>query len=412
MLVVQHVAGHVVDLGLYRQAVHPGRSEVVHGDGAVVEGVQGVQRFVGLLRAEVAAGLVAVGVVELPEQARPALVELPVDRPGRWGVRVGGVRDERLELRPRVLVVLHLRQLDVAVQAVPGAVPVAQRGVEVEQRAELVTGGPGLVVGVVLVGLRVLPQVRLVLRGQEPADRVQRRYRGPGALLTGEPPRATGVGTGPVTRIEVRGVVPVLRRHPVVRALLLPRLPERRRAPVLRRGDDRFGEVGLPQAEERHALLLRGRFVVAPLEAEHARVIAQAPADRDRRQAQDLVLLGADAAAVLGQLPPVAALVAGVDEDAGPVDLPVEVLGHEVAFEADRVDAQAFHQRDLLGGVGRRVAQEQVRYEAAAPHDERPPVDRERAHPLRRLRRSTGEVRGHRTDPEGPAGPAGHLAVL
>ena len=95
-----------------------------------------MQAPVRLLGAEVAPGLIAVAVVQRPQQARPALVHLPVDRAGGRERGVVRVRDQRLELGPGVLVVLRLGLLDVPGQAGPRAVPAGQRRVEVAQRAE------------------------------------------------------------------------------------------------------------------------------------------------------------------------------------------------------------------------------------------------------------------------------------
>src|SRR5262249_56758233 len=107
-----------------------------------------------LLRAEIAARLIAVAAVEVPQQARPALVHLPVDRACRRQGSPVRVVDERLELRPGVLVVLGLCLFDVPPQAGPGAVSGAQRGVEVAQRAEAVAEPASwLLVDVGLVGI-------------------------------------------------------------------------------------------------------------------------------------------------------------------------------------------------------------------------------------------------------------------
>ncbi len=220
MSVVEQRARGVVDLRLDGQPGLAGAAEVVEGDGVVVEGEDRVQGLVGSLRAEVGAGLVAVVVVQRPQQRRPALVELPVDRAGRRRRGVGRVVDERLELRPGVLVVGDLRLLDVLGEAGPGAVPVGDRGVEVVERAERVPGVfRAFVVVVVLVRARRLPQRRLVGRGQEPVERVERRDGVAAGLLAVEAPRAAGVGI--VAARGVGGVVPVGRRDPVVRAFLL-----------------------------------------------------------------------------------------------------------------------------------------------------------------------------------------------
>src|SRR5205814_4723234 len=183
---------------------------------------------------------------------------------------------------------------------------------QVEQRAEVVPGVLGtLVVVVVLVGLRVLPQRRLVGRGQEPVDGVQRRHRVPGTLLAVVSPRPTGVGQ--VTTGGVGGVVPVDRRYPVVRPFLLAGRSELRAALVLRRGDERPRVVGGREPVQRKGFLVRGRRVVAPLEAEHRRVVAQRLPDRLGGQLVRRVVR----AGVPRRLPEVAALVAGVDQDAG-----------------------------------------------------------------------------------------------
>jgi hypothetical protein len=72
-----------------------------------------VQRLVGFLGAEVAAGLVVVVVVEVPEQRRPALVELPADDARRRRLGSRRVVDVGLELGALGLVVLELGLLHV-----------------------------------------------------------------------------------------------------------------------------------------------------------------------------------------------------------------------------------------------------------------------------------------------------------
>ena len=71
-----------------------------------------VQRRVGLLGAEVRAGLVVVVVVEVPQQARHRLVHHPVDDAGRRRVGPRRVVDVGLELRPHRLVVERDALLD------------------------------------------------------------------------------------------------------------------------------------------------------------------------------------------------------------------------------------------------------------------------------------------------------------
>ena len=194
-LIVEHRAGQVVDLRLDRQPGLRGAAQVVERDRAVVERVQRVQRPVGLLRAEVAARLVPVEVPEEPQQARPALVHLPVDRPGRRQRGVVRVIDERLELRPGVLVVLRLCLLDVLRQGGRRPVPGIQRRVEVAERAEVVVVVAGrLVVGVVLVVRARAEQVGQLGRRHEPVQRVHGRDGVAGALLAVVAPRAAGVG--------------------------------------------------------------------------------------------------------------------------------------------------------------------------------------------------------------------------
>ena len=251
-----------------------------------------MQRLVGLLGAEVAAGLVEVVVVEVPQQRRPALVELPVDDARRGRVLVGRVVDVGLELGPLRLVVLDLGLLHVLAQARPRAVAVGDRRIEVVERAERVAAvvrsrQVGLVVGVVLVVVGVLPQLVLLERRQEPLDRVERGDRVAGARLGVERPGAADVGAAGVARVVVRGVVPVARRHPVVRALLLARRASCGAALVLSRGDQRVLEVGLLEALQRYRLLAPGRLVVAPAEVQDAGVVAQVLADRQRRELQD-----------------------------------------------------------------------------------------------------------------------------
>ncbi len=363
-----------------------------------------MQRLVGLLGAEVAAGLVEVVVVEVPQQRRPALVQLPVDDPGRGCVLLGRVVDVGLELGALGLVVLDLGLLHVLVQARPRAVAVADRGVEVVQRPERVAAvvgarEVGLVVGVVLVVVRVLPQHLLLERRHEPPDRVERRDRVTVAGLAVERPRAAHVGPARVARVVVRGVVPVARRNPVVRALLLARRAELRARLVLGGGDQRILEVGLLEALDRDGLLAPGRLVVAPAEVQDAGVVAQVLADRERRQLQHREVVIAGQAAVL-ELPGVAALEPGVDQHPGAVHLLVEVVGHLLALGADPVEPEVLDHRDLVGGVGRGVAQEQVLGPAAAAEHERHAVDQELARALRRDRRRPDQARGDRADPE------------
>src|SRR5215469_9426170 len=396
---VKHLPGAAVDLGRRGQAGLSAAAQVVHRDGAAVQRVQDVQRTVRFLRAEIAARLVAVAAVEVPQQARPALVHLPVDRAGRRQGSPVRVADERLELRPGVLVVLGLCLLDVPPQAGPGSVPGAQRGVEVAQRAEGVAEPASwLVVEVVLVVLGVAPQVRQLGGRHEPAQRVKGGDGVSSALFAVVAPRAARVGLGRVVLVVVPGLVPVAGRNPVVGAFLLPGYAELRAAVVLGRGDDRVGEVRLPERGQRDGLLLGRRLRVAPLEAEHAGVVAQVLPDGQRREPHDLEVRGAGQMALL-QLPRVAALVAGVDQDPGPVHLLEKIAGHDVALEPDRVHAHVLHQRDLPGGVGRRVVQEEVRGESAAADDDRYAVDLEGPRP--RLR--CGGVVGY-VGPDGQRG--------
>ena len=197
----------------------------------------------------------------------------------------------------------------------------------------------------------------------------------------------------------MRGVVPVVRRDPVVRALLLPRRAERGRGLVLGGGDQRGlrVEVGRGEPGDGGRLLLAGGLVVRPLEAEHARVVTQVRPDRLRRVLQHGQLGLRQGAA---DLPGVAALEAAVDQDAGGVHLLEEVRGHDVPLEPDRVHAHGLHQRDLPGRVGRRVVQEQVRVEAAAPDHDRHAVDLERAGTARLDRVGPGQVRRDGPDAE------------
>src|SRR5215475_12591615 len=128
--------------------------------------------------------------------------------------------DEGLELGTGVLIVLDLRLLDIVGEIRPSAVTAGQRGIEVVERSEVVAAVLGsLVVGVVLVVVGLLPQVVLLGRGHETVDGIERRNGVPSALLTVVAPRASCVGL--VSPAEVRGVVPIVGRHPVVRALLL-----------------------------------------------------------------------------------------------------------------------------------------------------------------------------------------------
>ena len=108
---VQQPAVDAVDVGHDREPVSVAVGQVVDRHRPVVVCVQDVQRLVGLLGAEVAAGLVEVVVVEVPQQRRPALVQLPVDDARRRRVLVGRVVDVGLELGPLRLVVLDLRLL-------------------------------------------------------------------------------------------------------------------------------------------------------------------------------------------------------------------------------------------------------------------------------------------------------------
>ena len=323
---VKQLTRQAVDLGRDREPGLAVAAQVVHGHGAGVQRVEGMQRPVGLLRAEVAARLVTVAAVEVPQQARPALVHLPVDGAGGRQRLVVGVVDERLELRPGVLVALGLRLLDVPPQPGPGAVPGAQRGVEVAQRAEAVVDHAlRLVVGVVLVVLGVAPQVRQLGGRHEPVQRVQGRNGVPATLLAVVAPRAARVRLGRVVLVDA-GAVPVARRHPVVGPFPLPGRAELRAAVVLGRGDERVLEVRPVEGGQRHGLLLPGRLRVAPLEAEHAGMVAQVLPDGQRRKRHDLEIGRAGQVALL-ELPPVAALVPGVDEDAGPVHLLEEAAG-------------------------------------------------------------------------------------
>ena len=72
-------------------------AQVVHRDGAGVQGVEDVQRPVRLLRPEVAARLVAVAVVQVPQQARPAPCS-SASRSSRWRASACGGRGR---CRPR-----------------------------------------------------------------------------------------------------------------------------------------------------------------------------------------------------------------------------------------------------------------------------------------------------------------------
>ena len=126
-------------------------------------------------------------------------------------------------------------------------------------------------------------------------------------------------------------------------------------------------------------------------------MVAQVRPDGLRRVLQHVQLRLAQRAA---DLPGVTALEAAVDQDAGGVHLLEEVGGHDVALEPDRVQAHGLHQRDLLGRVGRRVVQEQVRVESAAPDDDRHAVDLEGPGAARLDRVGSGQGRGDRPDAE------------
>ena len=197
------------------------------------------------------------------------------------------------------------------------------------------------------------------------------------------------------------GVIPIARRHPVVRALLLTRLAEHaeRIGLVLSRGDQRLLEVGLLEALERNLLLLQDRSVVAPTEVQDAGVVAQVLADRQSRIAEDRQLLGRELSSPAG-LPRIAALEAAVDQDPGAIHLLVEVVGHLLALGADAVEPEVLDLGDLVGGVGRGVAQEQVFGPAAATEHEGHAVDSELARSLRGRGRRADQLGRHLADPE------------
>ena len=312
--------------------------------------------------------------------------------------------DVGLELRPLGLVVLDLGVLDISGKAGRGAVTARNRLVEIVQRAERVAAVVRareiwLVVGVVLVVVRALPQPSLLERRQEPVDRVERRDRVAGAGLAVERPGTADVGPGRIARVEVRGVVPVARRHPVVRSLLLARVPESRPPLVLGGGDQRIPEVRLAEALQRDRFLARSRVVVTPAEVQDAGVVTEVLPDRAGGVVEHLEVVLARQLAVL-ELPRVAALEAAVDQDPGAVHLLIEVLGHLLALGADAVQPQVLDRRDLGGGVGGGVAQEQVLRPAAATEHERSPVDHELARAVRRERRGADQARGDGADPE------------
>ncbi len=249
-------------------------------------------------------------------------------------------------------------------------------------------------------------------------DRVHRRDRVARALLAVESPRPADVGQRGVVVVGVvagvRGVVPVAGRHPVVGPLLLAGRAEDPAGVVLGRGDDRLLEAGLAEAGQRGGLLLVDRRVVAPAEVKHAGVVAQPLPDRQRRLIHHVVILGRHAAPAGRWLPLVAALEAGVDQDAGPVHLVVEVLRHLLALGPDPVQAHGLDHRDLARQVGRRVVQEQVLRPAARAVVKRHAVDLEDPDALGRLRRRLGQVRADLPDAEfhrrrrvGRAGAAG-----
>ena len=247
-----------------------------------------------------------------------------------------------------------------------------------------------LIVGVVLRRPGRLPQRGLVGCRQETVDRIDCRHCVTAAFLGVESPRSALVGE--IARREMRGVIPVARRHPVVGALLLTRRPERalRIRLVLGGGDDRVGgiEVGLREAVQGQGLLLRGRRVVAPRPVDHARVVADVLADRERRVLVHRSLRRGQARV---RLPEVAALVTPVDHQAGLVHLLVEIGRHLVALGADPVHTHALHQEDLRRGVEGRVVQEQVLRPAAAAEDEAATVDREDSNAVGRHARRTDQ---------------------
>src|SRR5690349_24877693 len=80
-----------------------------------------------------------------------------------------------------------------------------------------------LVVEVVLIELRVLPQAGQIACGHEPAEGVEGGEGIAGALLAVVTPGAAGVGVAGVIVFEERRVVPVTRWHPGVRGFLLAR---------------------------------------------------------------------------------------------------------------------------------------------------------------------------------------------
>src|SRR5712691_12524488 len=101
------------------------------------------------------------------------------------------------------------------------------------ERAERVAAlAMRLVVQVVLVELRVLPEAGQIAGRHEPAERVEGGDGVTGALLAVIAPGPAGVGLRGVVGVEVRGVVPVTGRHPVVRTFLLARCAELRAAAV------------------------------------------------------------------------------------------------------------------------------------------------------------------------------------
>src|ERR1019366_9538284 len=126
----------VIDPGLDRQPGLGGASEVVERDRVTVVGVEGVDRRIGLLWAEVASGLVEFLVVEVPQQRRRALVELPVDDARRRGRGGGHMVDVGLELRALGLVVLKLGLLHVFSEARPRPIAAGYGLVELVERAE------------------------------------------------------------------------------------------------------------------------------------------------------------------------------------------------------------------------------------------------------------------------------------